>query len=135
MKTLLDFDVVSRARVRASRPLLQWARRTPWVRKQLLARRASDIARGLDPDTAIMLELVTLNEGRLRGRRDADARETSDADGRRDRRRRPGGRLVLISEHTVDTGDGGIPAALRTSWPRAAFAGGRSRARRRLGHG
>lgn len=62
----------SRVRVAATRPLLQWVRRTPSVRERLLARRRREVEAGLDPDTAILLELSELTgEGAL-GRGTAD---------------------------------------------------------------
>jgi acetyl esterase len=106
-----ELDLLSRARVKASRPLLRWACRTPWVRQRLLARRASDVAQGLDPDTAIMLELATLTKDGTaaigtptveRHRMRMGVAIADDA---------PVGH-VTVSEHTVDAVDGGIAARL-----------------------
>lgn len=51
------FDLVSRARIRAGRRLARWIYRTPALYDRLLAARRADVARGLDPDVAVMLAL------------------------------------------------------------------------------
>lgn len=53
-------DALLRAYVVGSRASLQWVLRTPRARRRVLARRESDVAAGLDPDTAVVLGLAQL---------------------------------------------------------------------------
>ncbi len=53
----MRFDLVSRARIRVGRRLARWVYRTPALYDRLLAARRDDVARGLDPDVAVMLAL------------------------------------------------------------------------------
>ncbi len=53
----MKLGVVERAKVAAGRPLVRQIFRTPWMRDALLRGRVKDLAKGLDPDIALMLAL------------------------------------------------------------------------------
>ena len=53
----MRFGFASRMRIKVSRPLVRMVQQSSALRAPLLARRAADLAKGLDPDTALMLVL------------------------------------------------------------------------------
>src|SRR5262245_44588061 len=53
----MKLGVISEARMRVGRPIARTIFRSPSLRKRLVARRRTDIERGLDEDTALMLAL------------------------------------------------------------------------------
>jgi len=53
-------DKLGASYVSVARRALRWALQSPQLRPRLLARRAKDIAAGLDPDTAVMLAVAGL---------------------------------------------------------------------------
>lgn len=63
----MELGRLSRLKVRGMRPLVRALQQNAWLRRPLLARRAADLADGLDPDIAWMLEA-----GRLTGDSDLD---------------------------------------------------------------
>lgn len=57
---MTPLDALVRAYVRAARPSVRWLLGASASRRRLLARRADDVAAGLDPDTAALLALAGL---------------------------------------------------------------------------
>ena len=53
----MKLGVLERMKVSGGRPLVRRIFRTPWLRESLLRGRASDLAKGLDPDIALILAL------------------------------------------------------------------------------
>lgn len=107
----MNLGLLTRLRVEGSRQLFRWARRTPWVRSRLLARRASDIAQGLDPDLAIMLELAEVTGDASAARGDPTFARRRTRYGVAIASAPPAGD-VAISERTVDASARPIPARL-----------------------
>lgn len=54
----MKLGLLETLKVKGGRPLLRRIFRTPWLRESLLRGRAQDLAKGLDPDIALMLALA-----------------------------------------------------------------------------